>query len=284
MFHGLSGVVSAVGLAAALVLCGCGHGSDAGGAPPEPTPHVNAGLSALTRGDLDEAEDAFEAALEIDPGEPYALTGLGFVHRRSGRPSDAREAFAAVLVLEPPPAGRPWIGTNGKSRPILAVAGEQLDVLDSDGDEELLSANDPILAIGPDSNVLARFTALRTLYDQALITGAEYAERRRANLGALLARTRPPPAVRLDQPVPPERELAARLRAIGRLYQAGAMTAAEHTRERLQILDALMPLRHGGPDTPRAPALGAAQLEQLERLGFLSKDEMKAELEAAEDS
>ena len=43
-----------------------------------------------------------------------------------------------------------------------------------------------------DSNIISRFTSLRTLRDQNLITQEEYASRQRANVGALLPLSAPP--------------------------------------------------------------------------------------------
>ena len=67
----------------------------------------------------------------------------------------------------------------------------------------------PIDAMVPDLGlsageryVLSRFTTLRALRDQGLITPDEFRTRRQANVGALLPLTSAPPAAGLDRPVP----------------------------------------------------------------------------------
>lgn len=86
-----------------------------------------------------------------------------------------------------------------------------------------------------------RFLVLKQLRDRALITPEEYAERRAANLGALLPLTRPAPAAGLDRPSPPATAVEARLEAIAQAEATGALTPEAYAAERQAILDHLLP-------------------------------------------
>lgn len=59
------------------------------------------GFIHLARGEGHEAETAFRAALDRDPGMGEALMGLGILHMREGRSRDALEAFLSATLLDP---------------------------------------------------------------------------------------------------------------------------------------------------------------------------------------
>ena len=110
----------------------------------------------------------------------------------------------------------------------------------------------------PQSTVLERFTTLARLRDAGLISPAEYAERRGANLGALMPLTGPAPSAALTRPAPPAEDVIGRLRTIGAFRAAGALSDAEFAAERIAILDALMPATGGGaPFVAPAPGIAA---------------------------
>jgi hypothetical protein len=140
-----------------------------------------------------------------------------------------------------------------------------------------------------DTNIITRFRIMRSLRDEGLITGEEYATRRQANLGALLPLTSPPPAAGLDRPVPSNEQVAGRLRAIGRALEMRAMTVSQHAAERGIILDALMasaPVAVANPGQPPKGLMEAAdavrRLEALQAEGLVSSDEHARERVAIE--
>ncbi|MFQ5763684.1 MAG: tetratricopeptide repeat protein [Rhodospirillales bacterium] len=140
-----------------------------------------------------------------------------------------------------------------------------------------------------DANVISRFATIRALRDQGLITQQEYNARRRANIGALLPLTSPPPAAGLDRPVPTTGQITGRLRAIGRALEMRAISITQHSAERNMILDALMPSAPvvvANPATPPQGLLAAAdavrRLEQLRDTGYISSDEYVKERQAIE--
>jgi hypothetical protein len=130
---------------------------------------------------------------------------------------------------------------------------------------------------------------LAALRDQGLVTGAEYSARRRANIGALLPLTAPPPAAGLDRDVPTTEQISARLRAIGRALEMRAISVQQQAAERSIILDALMPEAPVAVANPGAPPRGLMQaadavrrLEQLRDSGFISSEEYSRERQAIE--
>lgn len=135
-----------------------------------------------------------------------------------------------------------------------------------------------------DANVVSRFVTLEVLKDQGLVTQEEYNVRRRANIGALLPLTSPPPASGLERPVPDTDQISGRLRAIGRALELRAISVSQHSAERNMILDALMPaapVMVANPALPPRGLLAAAdavrRLEKLQETGVISTDEYTKE-------
>ncbi|MBC8339717.1 MAG: SPOR domain-containing protein [Rhodospirillales bacterium] len=142
---------------------------------------------------------------------------------------------------------------------------------------------------GGDSNVISRFATIRALRDQGLLTQQEFNSRRRANIGALLPLTAPPPSAGLDRPVPSTEQITGRLRAIGRALEMRAISVTQHAAERNMILDALMPSAPVVVANPKAPPHGLMEaadsvrrLEQLRDTGYIGSDEYAKERQAIE--
>ncbi len=154
-------------------------------------------------------------------------------------------------------------------------------------------AGTPLASIGKfadaDANIVSRFSTIRVLRDQGLITQQEFASRRRANIGSLLPLTSPPPSSGLDRPVPTTEQITGRLRAIGRALEMRAISVTQHSAERNMILDALMPSAPVVVENPGAPPSGLMQaadavrrLEQLRDGGYITSDEYVKERQAIE--
>ncbi|MBT4888621.1 MAG: tetratricopeptide repeat protein [Rhodospirillales bacterium] len=142
---------------------------------------------------------------------------------------------------------------------------------------------------GGDKNIISRFTTIRALRDQALITPDEYLTRRQANIGALLPLTSPPPSAGLNRVVPTTLQISDRLHAIGRALEMRAITVSQHTAERSMILDALMPAAPVVVANPGLPPQGIMQaadmvrrMEMLRDAGFITSDEYARERAAIE--
>ena len=143
--------------------------------------------------------------------------------------------------------------------------------------------------VGGDANLISRFSTIKSLRDQGLVTQEEYAQRRGSNIGALLPLTSPPPAAGLDRPVPTTEQISARLRAIGRALEMRAISVSQHSAERGMILDAMMPsapvmVADPAPQ-PRELMEGADSIRRLEMLrdaGYISEGEYARERRAIE--
>lgn len=142
-----------------------------------------------------------------------------------------------------------------------------------------------------DRYVVSRFTTLRALRDQGLVSPEEYKARRQANIGALLPLTSPPPSAGLDRPVPTTEQISTRLQAIGRALELKAISVSQHASERNMILDAMMPAAPVVVAPPALPPDGlleaADQVRRLEMLrdaGFITSDEYARERAAIEAS
>ncbi len=142
-----------------------------------------------------------------------------------------------------------------------------------------------------DRHIISRFSTIRTLRDQGLLTPDEFAARRQANIGALLPLTSAPPAAGLERPVPTTVQVTERLQAIGRALSMRAISVSQHSAERNMILDALMPSAPvviANPVPPPQGLMAAAdmvrRLELLRDAGFISSDEYARERAAVEGS
>lgn len=309
-------------LVTALMLSGCAGFYDRQGfldsLPFEDAEaRVDAALAALAKGDYRAAEDHAAFALRQDPDNPYALLVSGVAFQNTGRPQRARQMYEEILSLRPTAvvSGGPW-GT-GEPRAVTDVAAENLRVLNAApwasggvATAGAMTAPDPLAvprgmaggvddrgggaataseAAGSVGAMAQRFAVLQTLRDEGLITGEEYRQRRRANLGALLPLTFPPPAAGLDRPAPKAQEIVDRLRALRDAFEARAISARQHAVERTMILDGLLPADPVARAVAAPPPTGimeaAAAVGRLERMrerGLITSDEYNRERTAVE--
>ncbi len=214
-------------------------------------------LSLLDSGDV-------PGALSGMPGGPSAMAAPGV----SAAPS------TSAMLGRPPqftaPMPRPAVPAPGAALPSVPFIGK---------------------FAGGDANVISRFATIRALRDQSLMTQQEFNSRRRANIGALLPLTAPPPSAGLDRPVPSTEQITGRLRAIGRALEMRAISVTQHAAERNMILDALMPSAPVVVANPKAPPRGlmaaadsVRRLEQLRDTGYIGSDEYTKERQAIEMS
>ncbi len=223
------------------------------------------GHAALSKGNYGLAEAYLGAALEANPSNPYALHNLGVVYYQTNRKDKARELYSRLVAFDPT-ATLPAPGEDAADKGAPMVPGGIVEAAPTD------PASPPVfeapmfeapavaavqLESKPESTVLERFATLARLRDAGLISPAEYAERRGANLGALTPMTGPAPSATLSRPAPPAEDVIGRLRTIGAFRAAGALSDTEFKAERIAILDALMPVIGGNapfPATARATA------------------------------
>lgn len=103
----------------------CLEGGDAAGAaalarellaegPDQAAWHV-LGIACTQRGELDDAEAAFAAALELAPDDPQTLANAALLAERRGRSADAAALFERVLAVDPGErTALSWIGARAQ--------------------------------------------------------------------------------------------------------------------------------------------------------------------------
>ena len=283
-------------------LSGCGTPIDLSGAEdavasimPSERPSDRA-LTALAHGDTGNAENYALTALRKNPKDPTALMVAGLIYQQTGRYDLARQYYEVILTnnivatLMVP-------GDNGVIQPrsVLDIAKANIETIDKiTGRKIPHSVADSGRAPGADfimtpvndaeTNVAGRFRILKRLLDEDLITPDEYASRRRANIGALLPLTAPPPAQGLERPIPSDTQIVQRLKALKVAVEARELAPREQTEERQIILDALLPAQPRATTLPPlAPrdmleaAQAAGRAERMRAAGLISSEEIARE-------
>jgi len=297
------------------------------GSPFHNNQEAELGIAELAKGNYITSEAHFKRALKGNPRDIDALIGAGILYQNTGQLTKARQMYEAVLALRPDESQQFVVWSDISTRPASQIASVNLSLLESGGVSAPPTAAVPPPApasvrgapsgsallgrtatppggdvmmkpmlkdqgigfSGNDANIMSRYTTLKVLRDQGLITPDEFNARRQTNVGALLPLTSPPPAAGLDRSVPTTEQIAGRLRAIGRALEMRAISVAQHSAERTMILDALMPSAPvvvANPATPPKGLMEAAdsvrRLEKLRDEGFISSDEYARERQAIE--
>ena len=296
------------------------------GSPFRNNQEAELGIAELAKGNYITSEAHFKRALKRNPRDVDALIGAGILYQNTGQLTKARQMYEAVLALRPEESHQFVVWSDISTRPASQIASVNLSLLES-GDvsaSPTAAASAPTAAVrgapsgsallgrtapsrdgdavmkpmmkdsgigfsGKDLNIMSRYTTLKVLRDQGLITPDEFNARRQTNVGALLPLTSPPPAAGLDRSVPTTEQIAGRLRAIGRALEMRAISVAQHSAERTMILDALMPSAPVVVANPAIPPKGLMEaadsvrrLEKLRDEGFISSDEYARERQAIE--
>jgi len=265
---------------------------------------LGSGILYQNTGQLTKAREMYEAVLAIRPDESVQFVVWNNISTRpasqiasvnlslldSGGVPGALSGTAIGPAALPAPASQrvtaapstsPMLGRPAQAatpRPAVPAPGAALPSVPAIGK-----------FAGGDANVISRFATIRALRDQGLLTQQEFNVRRRANIGALLPLSAPPPSAGLDRPVPSTEQITGRLRAIGRALEMRAISVTQHAAERNMILDALMPSAPVVVANPKAPPQGLMEaadsvrrLEQLRDTGYIGSDEYAKERQAIE--
>jgi len=271
---------------------------------------LGAGILYHNTGQLTKAREMYEAVLAIRPDDSLqfvvwsniktkpaiqiasvnlSLLDSGGVANAMGGGAAGIEGSLAPSDSGPVPAPRrPMVSAAPSGAAMLGRPGRGAGF---SGSPQAAPLPGPAIGkfAGGDSNKISRFATIRALRDQGLITQQEFNARRRANIGALLPLTAPPPSAGLARPVPSTEQITGRLRAIGRALEMRAISVTQHAAERNMILDALMPSAPVVVDNPTVPPQGLLEaadsvrrLEQLRDTGYINSDEYNKERQAIE--
>ncbi len=271
---------------------------------------LGSGILYQNTGQLTKAREMYEAVLAIRPDESMqfvvwnnistrpasqiasvnlSLLDSGGVPNAMGAAAPGQggsfpSAAAPMPITRSPPVSAAPTGSAMLGRPPPAALQPAPTVPGAGGPPPVIGK-----FADADANIVSRFSTIRTLRDQGLITQQEFAARRRANIGALLPLTSPPSSAGLSRPVPTTEQITGRLRAIGRALEMRAISVTQHSAERNMILDALMPSAPVVVENPGAPPRGLMEaadavrrLEQLRDAGYISSDEYVKERQAIE--
>jgi len=284
-------------------------------------------MNLLARGDYPNAESHAIAALRKNPKEPYALYVAGMVYQATGRYDLARQYYEVILANQPQVTLTVLANGTPQLRTLVDVAQANLQVIDkitgrftprnaaqsgrmADTSSQMLEPASPMAsgrgmvsaqpldaaAVVPpgggqaEANVINRFRVLKRLLDEGLITPDEYSNRRKTNLGALTPYSAPvPPGQGLERPGPTDAQVIDRLKELGNALESRAISPAEHSAERLTILDALLPVEPRRVEMPVLPpkdvmeaASAVGRVERMRANGLVSTEEAKAERAAVE--
>lgn len=259
---------------------------------------IGAGILYQNTGQLTKAREMYEAVLALRPDDSNQFVVW---NKLTTRPA-SQIASVNLSLLES--GGVPVNATAAQSvSPDMAMAPAAAPVAPVTGAPTTSAmlgrpapASTPMANTSPvgeftgsDANIISRFSTLRALKEQGLITEAEFNQRRQTNIGALLPLTSPPPAAGLDRSVPTTEQISGRLHAIGRALEMRAISVSQHAAERSMILDAMMPSAPVVVANPGVPPRGLMEaaddvrrLEQLKNGGYISADEYQRERQAIE--
>ena len=289
MIHRLSIPCRGLAILTILAVCGCARANDpidavmdvverfTGPAIPDDQRLALRGVTIRADGDPHTAEVLLEAALTENPGNAMALLELGQLYRDTGRDEHAMAMFTRVVALGQADQGSVDPSLVDRARELM-VATQRARVPPPDW--SLVPRN-------PDLAVVSRFQTLMKLREEGLIGASEYEMRRKANLGALLPLTAPPPDVAVVRQAVPAGDVISRLRTIERFRRENGLTSDQYTAERAAVLDALMPLHAVEPaPIPFPPKndiearLYLDRLDRLSKVGLISEPEARGESDA----
>lgn len=270
--------------------------------------HAYLGLGILYQntGQKEKARKAYEQVIALHPDKVEQFVILNNLRTQSILDvaqvnlslldSGAVPAEMGIQSAQPVP-GTPGAVTNNIGQPGVSGSSQAISMMGRTSQPPVRGGlpGEPMSVLSMfshgDKNIVSRFVTLQVLKDEGLLTGEEFAQRRKANIGALLPLTSPPPATGLDRPVASAEQVSARLRAIGRALEMRALTVSQHASERSMILDALMPASPMMVANPGRPPQGLMQaadavrrLELLKDHHVITSDEYQKERTAIEQA
>ncbi|MFQ5786307.1 MAG: tetratricopeptide repeat protein [Alphaproteobacteria bacterium] len=152
------------------------------------------GFAAIAGGNLGLAETYLDAALAINPNNPYALLNLGVVYQHTGRRPEARKLYTKLIVIDPPDTAVTATREHQIGTRLVDIARSNLERLEADMALAGLPAPRPEDA---ERAIVTRFVAPGRLRDEKLIT----AEERERKAPPVLAAA-DTPAAQGDEPEP----------------------------------------------------------------------------------
>ncbi len=91
------------------------------------------GIAELTKGNYPMAEARFNTALKRNPKDPYALLGMAMLYKNTGRMTQARAAFEALLATRPSDSVRMVLLNQTDPKSVSEIASVNLALMESGG-------------------------------------------------------------------------------------------------------------------------------------------------------
>lgn len=221
---------------------------------------------------------------------PTTVTALAAANLEGpGKPAAAPTVLMPAALVPPPASAMPASVVTVPSSPAAEVdAGAKAPAPAAHSPMDV--QRQPPLSGIELLNAAQRFLVLRRLRDEGMVTDAEYAARRTANIGALLPYSAArPPAEGLGRPVPTAEQVMARLEALRQSLAGGSLRPEEHAAEREAIIDAILPADPRARMAPPSPPMSlgdaaerANALQRLRDMGVISGDDYGRERAALE--
>ncbi|MCW9033848.1 MAG: tetratricopeptide repeat protein [Rhodospirillales bacterium] len=215
------------------------------------------GIAELTKGNYPMAEARFNAALKRNPKDPYALLGMAMLYKNTGRMTQARAAFEALLASRPSESVRMVLLNQADPKSVSEIASVNLALMESGGvTNQMSDPNATSLSPTAGAPMVSRMPTVRAMPSNPVVSSPM------GNRAAM-------------QPVVTsltgrDANFVSRFEAIRTLLDEGLITPDEYKVRRARNIGALLPLTSkpaaSGLERPLPPAEQiAARLRAISR-------------------
>ncbi len=198
---------------------------------------------AIEHNDYSLAEIYLDAALQVNPTNPFALTNLGIVYKNTGREAEARALFTEV-IREGSMAIADEHGDVEERKTVVLKAAEQLAQLDrvvvADTMRGLL---DPVPTAIPAHPVHNLQSDWRERMDTRIAILQDLRARQYITEDELVARVGGAWLKAHAEPAPNPDDVLQRLNLLESMQRRGLLAPSAYAVERARILDALAPVK-----------------------------------------
>ena len=203
---------------------------------------VNKGYREIEAGNYAYAEIYLDSALSINPSNPLALLNMAVVYEKTGRESEARALYSALIRRNPSDASGAVLTEENSGLSIAEAARENLAVLDRaviaraarNTDSPIEAALEPMrqnLESDWRARMDERISLLQDLYAEGFISEDELL----ARLGGAWSRSH-------GDASPDISEVSYRVETLESLLQRGLISSQSYAVERGLVLDDLAPI------------------------------------------
>lgn len=245
-------VLAIAALILAFVLSGCSAFPDAADevktmveGEPAPTDArlVDKAYGEIEHGNYTSAEVYLDAALEINPNNPFALLNLGFVYEKTGREDEARAIYTTLIRQNPPHIAERAGRDNDTGRRVVDIAADNLAALDRNVVAMAARGTNSPLYNPPMEPQQDLESDWRARMDQRIAILEELKARGYVSDNEMMARIGGAWALSHTEATPRSQDLLNWLSMLDSLQRRGMIAPDAYAKERSAILDQLAPLQ-----------------------------------------